>query len=156
MKRSWISPFLLSEILHVRPIQSAVFQAVDFFQLQFINQLYICLLIAPVSRFLQSNYSGCGVLTPLFWFWCCWFCFSEIFAPQLGEVSHKDPWLVRKLLNLYIPALEWSLSHTRQVFAVAIIMMLVAAALYRLAKHSCLQWRFCALLKMLNSYKTLA
>jgi len=48
----------------------------------------------------------------------------------LGEVSHKDPWLVRKLLNLYIPALEWSLSHTRQVFAVAIIMMLVTAALY--------------------------
>ena len=48
----------------------------------------------------------------------------------LGEVSHKDPWLVRKLLNIYMPALEWSLSHTRQVFAVAIIMMLVAAALY--------------------------
>jgi cobalt-zinc-cadmium resistance protein CzcA len=48
----------------------------------------------------------------------------------LGEVSHKEPWLVRKLLNLYIPVLEWSLLHTRLVFSVAIIMMLVAAALY--------------------------
>lgn len=48
----------------------------------------------------------------------------------LGKVSHDEPWLVKKLLSLYVPALEWSLEHSRQVIAGALAMMLVAVLLY--------------------------
>ena len=34
----------------------------------------------------------------------------------IGKPSHENPWLVRKLLAVYAPALEWSLAHTRTVF----------------------------------------
>ncbi|MCC7547226.1 MAG: efflux RND transporter permease subunit [Burkholderiales bacterium] len=46
--------------------------------------------------------------------------------------SHEDPWLVRKLLGIYEPALEWSLSHVRTVFVVAGALLLAAIGAYLL------------------------
>ncbi|MDP3249673.1 MAG: efflux RND transporter permease subunit, partial [Polaromonas sp.] len=46
----------------------------------------------------------------------------------LREVKHEDPWLPRKLLKLYEPALVWGLQRQR-VVAVAAAVMLVAAGL---------------------------
>ena len=50
----------------------------------------------------------------------------------IGKPSHADPWLVRKLLAAYVPALEWSLSHTRIVFAVAGVLLALAVGAYLL------------------------
>jgi len=48
----------------------------------------------------------------------------------LGEVSHEDSWLVKKLQAAYTPSLRWALSHTRWVFTAALFLMLIAAVLY--------------------------
>ncbi len=48
----------------------------------------------------------------------------------LGKVAHGDPWLVRQMLRLYMPALDWSFRHSRVVFGIALLAMLAAAALY--------------------------
>ncbi len=48
----------------------------------------------------------------------------------LGKVSHEEPWLVRKLLKIYTPLLDWSLNHSRIVLGVALAAMLAAAGLY--------------------------
>ncbi len=50
----------------------------------------------------------------------------------LGKVSHEEPWLVRKLLKIYTPLLDWSLNHSRIVLGVALAAMLAAAGLYTL------------------------
>ncbi|WP_310451464.1 CusA/CzcA family heavy metal efflux RND transporter [Sulfuritalea sp.] len=48
----------------------------------------------------------------------------------LREVKHEDPWLPRKLLALYEPALAWGLRRQRVVAAVAVAMLLVAGVIY--------------------------
>jgi cobalt-zinc-cadmium resistance protein CzcA len=48
----------------------------------------------------------------------------------LREVKHEDPWLPRKLLALYEPALAWGLRRQRVVAAVAVAMLLVAGVVY--------------------------
>ncbi len=48
----------------------------------------------------------------------------------LREVKHEDPWLPRKLLALYEPALGWGLRRQRVVAAVAAAMLLAAGGVY--------------------------
>jgi len=50
----------------------------------------------------------------------------------IGKPSHESPWLVRKLLAAYAPALEWSLAHTRTVFGVAGALLALAVGAYLL------------------------
>ena len=48
----------------------------------------------------------------------------------LREVKHEDPWLPRKLLVLYEPALGWGLRRQGVVAAVAAAMLLAAGGIY--------------------------
>ncbi|MHB0975239.1 MAG: efflux RND transporter permease subunit [Thiobacillus sp.] len=48
----------------------------------------------------------------------------------LREVKHEDPWLPRKLLALYEPALAWGLRRQRVVVVVAVAMLLAAGVIY--------------------------
>jgi len=48
----------------------------------------------------------------------------------LGRVSHEEPRLVRLLVRLYRPALEWALVHTRRVSLLALGLLLLAAIIY--------------------------
>ncbi len=48
----------------------------------------------------------------------------------LREVKHQEPWLPRKLLALYEPALAWGLRRQRVVAAAAVAMLLVAGVIY--------------------------
>ena len=48
----------------------------------------------------------------------------------LREVKHEEPWLPRKLLALYEPALAWGLRRQRVVAAVAVAMLLLAGVIY--------------------------
>ncbi len=48
----------------------------------------------------------------------------------LGKAAHGDPWLVRQMLKLYMPVLDWAFRHSRIVFGIALLAMLAAAALY--------------------------
>jgi len=48
----------------------------------------------------------------------------------LREVKHEDPWLPRKLLALYEPALAWGLRRQRVVVVAAVAMLLTAGVIY--------------------------
>ncbi|HKQ28453.1 MAG TPA: CusA/CzcA family heavy metal efflux RND transporter, partial [Burkholderiales bacterium] len=48
----------------------------------------------------------------------------------LHKVKHEDPWLPRKLLALYGPALAWAMRKERVVFAGAAALVVVAAVVY--------------------------
>ncbi len=48
----------------------------------------------------------------------------------LREVKHEDPWLPRKLLALYEPALAWGLRRQRVMAAGAGVLLLAAALIY--------------------------
>ena len=48
----------------------------------------------------------------------------------LREVQHEDPWLPRKLLAWYEPALAWGLRRQRVVAAAAAVSLLVAGLVY--------------------------
>ncbi len=48
----------------------------------------------------------------------------------LREVKHEEPWLSRKLLALYEPALAWGLHHQRAVAVVAVGLLLAAGVVY--------------------------
>lgn len=48
----------------------------------------------------------------------------------LKKVSHDDPWLVRKLLQVYEPLLAWALRRQRVVFAAAGVLLVSAALVY--------------------------
>ena len=48
----------------------------------------------------------------------------------LKKVAHEDPWLPRKLLKLYEPALDWAIGRQRTVFIIAGLMLAVAAGVY--------------------------
>jgi len=50
----------------------------------------------------------------------------------LKKVSHEDPWLPRKLLKLYEPALAFALKREKVVYVVAGLMLVVAAGVYTL------------------------
>ncbi|MBU1264280.1 MAG: CusA/CzcA family heavy metal efflux RND transporter [Gammaproteobacteria bacterium] len=48
----------------------------------------------------------------------------------LREVKHEDPWLPRKLLALYEPALAWGMRRQRVVVGVAVAMLVGAGVVY--------------------------
>ena len=48
----------------------------------------------------------------------------------LGKVNHEEPWMVRKALKLYAPALNWSLKRTGLVVAMAVAALVATAFVY--------------------------
>jgi cobalt-zinc-cadmium resistance protein CzcA len=48
----------------------------------------------------------------------------------MTKVQHREPWLARKLHDLYRPALRWSLIHSRSVLTIAGLLLLVTAVVY--------------------------
>ena len=48
----------------------------------------------------------------------------------LGEVSHEEPWLVRKALKVYEPALNWALNNSRKVVLSALVGLLATVLIY--------------------------
>ncbi len=48
----------------------------------------------------------------------------------LKNVSHHEPWLVRKAQALYQPALNWSMNHSRQVTLLAVIALVLTGIVY--------------------------
>ena len=50
----------------------------------------------------------------------------------LKKVSHEDPWLPRKLLKLYEPALAFALKREKVVYVAAGLMLVAAAGVYTL------------------------
>ncbi|MBU0499454.1 MAG: CusA/CzcA family heavy metal efflux RND transporter [Gammaproteobacteria bacterium] len=48
----------------------------------------------------------------------------------LGQASHEDPWLMRKVNAWYEPMLQWSLENGRKVVTVAVVMLVIAGGLY--------------------------
>ncbi len=49
---------------------------------------------------------------------------------MLKEVSHEEPWIVRKSLKVYEPILRWSLAHTRIIVMAALIVLALTALVY--------------------------
>ena len=54
----------------------------------------------------------------------------------LRRVSHEEPWLPRKLLALYIPALRWCLDHTKWMVVGALTSLVVTAGVFMLIGKS--------------------
>lgn len=48
----------------------------------------------------------------------------------MRNVKHEEPWLARKLHELYRPVLQWSLTHSRQVIVVAALLLLATVLIY--------------------------
>jgi len=48
----------------------------------------------------------------------------------LKEVNHEEPWLVRKALAVYEPALEWCLAHARVIVIGAFVMLAITGVMY--------------------------
>lgn len=48
----------------------------------------------------------------------------------LKKVSHEEPWVVRKVTDVYLPALRWCLDHPRPIMASALGLLLVTGAAY--------------------------
>ena len=48
----------------------------------------------------------------------------------LREVRHEEPWLSRKLLSLYGPALEWGLRRQKVIAFGAVLLLLTAGVIY--------------------------
>ena len=48
----------------------------------------------------------------------------------LGKVSHEEPWLVRQMLRIYGPVLDWGLRNQWIVIGLALAMLVGAGALY--------------------------
>jgi cobalt-zinc-cadmium resistance protein CzcA len=48
----------------------------------------------------------------------------------LKKVSHEEPWVVRKAMGYYLPALHWCLAHPRPVIAGALTLLLATGAAY--------------------------
>ncbi len=49
---------------------------------------------------------------------------------MIGKVSHDDPRIVKLLQNLYRPALNWSLDHSRTVILFALVLLAVSGVIY--------------------------
>ncbi len=50
----------------------------------------------------------------------------------LKSGTHEDPWLVRKSTAIYVPALRWSLAHSRTVLLGALAALVVTVGIYML------------------------
>jgi len=50
----------------------------------------------------------------------------------LGQPSHKEPWLIRKLSAIYLPALKWSLVHDKVIIGFALVALIFAGWVYTL------------------------
>ncbi len=48
----------------------------------------------------------------------------------LKEVSHEEPWLVRKALSIYEPVLIWCLAHAKVIVVAAFVMLAVTGIAY--------------------------
>lgn len=48
----------------------------------------------------------------------------------LKKVSHEDPWTVRKLLQIYLPALRWSLDHTKVIITASVLALIATGVVY--------------------------
>lgn len=48
----------------------------------------------------------------------------------LGKPSHKEPWLIRKLHEVYLPVLNWSLKNDRMVIGGALAALILAGLVY--------------------------
>jgi heavy metal efflux system protein len=48
----------------------------------------------------------------------------------LKEVSHEEPWLVRKALGIYEPILKWSLDHAKIIVIGAFVMLAITSVVY--------------------------
>jgi cobalt-zinc-cadmium resistance protein CzcA len=48
----------------------------------------------------------------------------------LKEVSHEEPWLVRKALGIYEPILKWSLDHAKVIVIAAFVMLAITGVVY--------------------------
>jgi cobalt-zinc-cadmium resistance protein CzcA len=48
----------------------------------------------------------------------------------LKEVSHEEPWLVRKALAAYEPILNWSLEHAKVIVIAAFVLLALTALVY--------------------------
>lgn len=48
----------------------------------------------------------------------------------LGKPSHQEPWLIRKLIELYKPTLIWSLAHDKIIVGGAVLSLLFAGFVY--------------------------
>ena len=48
----------------------------------------------------------------------------------LKEVSHEEPWLVRKALGIYEPILKWSLDHAKIIVIGAFVMLAITGLVY--------------------------
>jgi cobalt-zinc-cadmium resistance protein CzcA len=48
----------------------------------------------------------------------------------LGKVSHEEPWVVRKALQVYEPLLHWALNHVRIVVGAALVAMAATVVVY--------------------------
>ena len=48
----------------------------------------------------------------------------------LKEVSHEEPWLVRKALAIYEPVLKWSLDHAKAIVIAACVTLLLTGVVY--------------------------
>ncbi len=48
----------------------------------------------------------------------------------LKEVSHEEPWLVRKALAIYEPILNWCLSHAKVIVVAAFVMLALTGVAY--------------------------
>ena len=48
----------------------------------------------------------------------------------LKEVSHEEPWLVRKALAIYEPVLKWSLDHAKAIVIAACVTLVLTGVVY--------------------------
>ena len=48
----------------------------------------------------------------------------------LKEVSHEEPWLVRKALEVYEPSLQWCLAHAKVIVLAAFVMLAFTGVVY--------------------------
>lgn len=48
----------------------------------------------------------------------------------LGEVSHEEPWLVRKALTIYAPTLKWALANSKTIILAALGALVVTVIVY--------------------------
>lgn len=48
----------------------------------------------------------------------------------LKKVSHEEPWVVRKVTDVYLPALRWCLDHPRPIIGSALGLLLLTGAAY--------------------------
>jgi cobalt-zinc-cadmium resistance protein CzcA len=48
----------------------------------------------------------------------------------LRKVSHEEPWVVRKVLSIYIPSLKWALAHSKLVVIASLAALAVTVVVY--------------------------